>query len=329
MPPKFDKKNKKNKFKSKGHFRGGPEDVPTEENDGKDAIRFRMRKAERDAKDDSENSSGPDEQGEGGLNQNTKKSTKKDGGESSSSDEEEEGQKRSYFGKKQDVHGKMLKKLAKEAEESEEEGEIAPLGMDQDSNRYSNRELGLNPTDRQMGEQGLTRRQREDLDKERKKKHWEKLHAAGETDEARADLQRLAKIRAEREAKSKEKADKLKADEEQKKVSRGGDRASSAFTAALGGEESRRLTKKSKKKKDKSKDQSSDEEDTKTGKKKDDHESTLRHGNSDTYTSKMAMEASQGLYSDYSDKRAIDFQPSDNVAVGTIEACREAEEDFM
>jgi len=46
----------------------------------------------------------------------------------------------------------------------------------------------------------LTRREREQKEKKEAKERYWKLHAQGKTDEAKADLSRLAKIRAEREA---------------------------------------------------------------------------------------------------------------------------------
>jgi len=41
----------------------------------------------------------------------------------------------------------------------------------------------------------LSRREREELDKQKAKLHYQKMHAAGKTEEARADLARLAIIR--------------------------------------------------------------------------------------------------------------------------------------
>ncbi|EPS98854.1 hypothetical protein FOMPIDRAFT_1024437 [Fomitopsis schrenkii] len=46
----------------------------------------------------------------------------------------------------------------------------------------------------------LTRREREEKDKKEAKERYWKLHEQGKTEEAKADLARLAKIRAEREA---------------------------------------------------------------------------------------------------------------------------------
>merc|ERR1711942_419247 len=58
----------------------------------------------------------------------------------------------------------------------------------------------------------LSRREREEIDKAKAKAHYQKQHAAGKTEEARADLARLAIIRKQREEaaakKEKEKAEK-------------------------------------------------------------------------------------------------------------------------
>jgi len=60
----------------------------------------------------------------------------------------------------------------------------------------------------------LTRREREEIDKQKAKAHYQKLHAAGKTDEARADLARLAIIRKQREEAAKKREDEQKAKEE-------------------------------------------------------------------------------------------------------------------
>jgi len=58
--------------------------------------------------------------------------------------------------------------------------------------------------DRAVGD--LTRRQREEIEQQEAKAKYEKLHKAGKTDEAKADMARLAIIRKEREEKAKKKA---------------------------------------------------------------------------------------------------------------------------
>ncbi|XP_060521725.1 28 kDa heat- and acid-stable phosphoprotein-like isoform X1 [Cylas formicarius] len=64
----------------------------------------------------------------------------------------------------------------------------------------------------------LSRREREEIEKQKAHAHYQKLHAEGKTDQARADLARLAIIRQQREeakkrreAEQKEKEDAVKA----------------------------------------------------------------------------------------------------------------------
>jgi Casein kinase substrate phosphoprotein PP28 len=49
----------------------------------------------------------------------------------------------------------------------------------------------------------LLLQEREVLEAERKKEHYLKLHAAGKTDEARADMERLAIVKARRAEQAK------------------------------------------------------------------------------------------------------------------------------
>nr|XP_022900301.1 28 kDa heat- and acid-stable phosphoprotein-like [Onthophagus taurus] len=55
----------------------------------------------------------------------------------------------------------------------------------------------------------LSRREREEIEKQRAQAHYQKLHAEGKTDQARADLARLAIIKQQREeAQKRREADK-------------------------------------------------------------------------------------------------------------------------
>lgn len=65
----------------------------------------------------------------------------------------------------------------------------------------------------------LSRREREELEKQRAREHYNKLHAQGKTDQAKADLARLAIIRKQREdaAARREMEKKMKEDEEKAK----------------------------------------------------------------------------------------------------------------
>jgi len=64
----------------------------------------------------------------------------------------------------------------------------------------------------------LSRREREEIEKQKAQAHYQKLHAEGKTEQARADLARLAIIKQQREdakkrreAEVKEKEDAAKA----------------------------------------------------------------------------------------------------------------------
>ena len=52
---------------------------------------------------------------------------------------------------------------------------------------------------KEAGAPQLSRREREEIEKQRAKARYQKLHAEGKTDEAKADLARLAIIRKQRE----------------------------------------------------------------------------------------------------------------------------------
>uniref|UniRef100_A0A1B6LBP0 Casein kinase substrate phosphoprotein PP28 domain-containing protein n=1 Tax=Graphocephala atropunctata TaxID=36148 RepID=A0A1B6LBP0_9HEMI len=60
----------------------------------------------------------------------------------------------------------------------------------------------------------LSRKEREELEKQRATAHYQKLHAEGKTEEARADLARLAIIKQQRADAAKRREDEKKAKEE-------------------------------------------------------------------------------------------------------------------
>jgi hypothetical protein len=62
----------------------------------------------------------------------------------------------------------------------------------------------------------LSRREREELEKQAAKERYDKMHAAGKTEEARADLARLALIRKQREEAAKKRDEERKAQEDAK-----------------------------------------------------------------------------------------------------------------
>lgn len=56
----------------------------------------------------------------------------------------------------------------------------------------------------------LSRREREEIEKQKAQAHYQKLHAEGKTDQARADLARLAIIKQQREEAKKRREAEIK-----------------------------------------------------------------------------------------------------------------------
>lgn len=65
------------------------------------------------------------------------------------------------------------------------------------------------------GPKELSRREREEIEKQKAKERYMKMHLAGKTDQAKADLARLAIIRKQREDAAKKKDDERKAKEKE------------------------------------------------------------------------------------------------------------------
>lgn len=73
------------------------------------------------------------------------------------------------------------------------------------------------PPAKKKGDENLSRREREAIAAQQAKERYQKLHAEGKTDEAKADLARLKLIREQREqAAARKQAEKEEADERQK-----------------------------------------------------------------------------------------------------------------
>jgi len=82
-------------------------------------------------------------------------------------------------------------------EEEEEEEDSAPIGNPNLAPANPNA-----PGNASSG--GISRREREAKEAAAAKERWQKMHLAGKTDEAKADLARLALIKKEREEKAKQ-----------------------------------------------------------------------------------------------------------------------------
>ena len=122
---------------------------------------------------------------------------------------------------------------SEESEESSEEDEnakkkgVAGMIEVENPNRAKKAHKKVTALDDAAAKPQLSRREREEIEKAKAKANYQKLHAAGKTDEARADLARLAIIRkqreeaaAKREAEKKAKEDAAKAKADAKKSTR-------------------------------------------------------------------------------------------------------------
>lgn len=144
----------------------------------------------------------------------------------------------------------------------------------------------------------LSRKQREEIEKQAARRRYEELHKAGKTDEAKADLARLEEVKKRRE----EAAKKRVQDEEEKRAKDAEQAKKGAMSAelkdALGGEAARMRGERSqnkKKEKEKEKEENKD---------------------ADSYASAVATKP----------EAATEKKP---VADGSINQCRAFEDDFM
>ncbi|XP_012556287.1 28 kDa heat- and acid-stable phosphoprotein isoform X1 [Hydra vulgaris] len=106
------------------------------------------------------------------------------------------------------------KKESSEEEESESESESESEDEDEkkknlidieNPNRVQNKMKKAGEITSDAPKPELSRREREAIEKEQARLRYEKLHAEGKTDEARADLARLAIVRKQREEAAKKK----------------------------------------------------------------------------------------------------------------------------
>lgn len=146
-------------------------------------------------------------------------------GIASDTDEEEDEEKKKEKAAKKDEDGIGFESSSEESS-SEEEEEGKAKGVQHlidvaNPNRIVKKTKKVTQLDEAAKPQ-LSRREKEELEKQRAKENYQKMHAAGKTDEARADLARLAIIRQQREDAAKKKdaekkeKDSVKAAAEQK-----------------------------------------------------------------------------------------------------------------
>ena len=80
-------------------------------------------------------------------------------------------------------------------------------------NRVQPKQKKVTAISHEDGKPQLSRREREEIEKQRAKAHYQKLHAQGKTEEARADLARLAIIKKQREEAAKKREEEKKGKE--------------------------------------------------------------------------------------------------------------------
>jgi len=111
-----------------------------------------------------------------------------------------------------------------ESETDSEEEEAKAKGVShlieiENPNRMAQKSKKVSELESGDGKPQLTRKQREELQKQQAKANYMKAHLAGKTEEAQADLARLALIRKQREeAAAKKAAEKAEADEKKKEA---------------------------------------------------------------------------------------------------------------
>ncbi|RMX66348.1 hypothetical protein DD238_001671 [Peronospora effusa] len=163
--------------------------------------------------------------------QNARKARREDGDEGSDESEdesnsEEEGeemvafervQSNSLFGFSQKADGPLL-------QQQEKKVGFAAIAKTQNPNskKNSSKVMKAKDMDENAAPQELSRREREAIEKERAAAYYLKKHLAGETDEAKKDLARLAEVKRRREEAEKRKEEEEAGTWEKKGVMLGG-----------------------------------------------------------------------------------------------------------
>eukprot|EP00794_Sanderia_malayensis_P009286 gene9286-10266_t len=111
-----------------------------------------------------------------------------------------------------------LERQAKEVKNWREEGKsgaVSGLIDIENPNRVVQKSHKVDALDIDTPKPELTRREREAIEKEQARLRYQKLQAEGKTDEARADLARLAIVKKQREEAAKKKEEEKKAKEKE------------------------------------------------------------------------------------------------------------------
>jgi len=165
----------------------------------------------------------PEELEEQRRQEEKKQQWRKNKGQESSSEEEEDEPKAS--GANRSKNSATDSDSVSESESETEGGKakgVENLIQVENPNRVQKKTKKLSQLNQSLDTEKpeLSRREREQLEKQRAYANYQKLHAAGKTDEARADLARLAIIKQQREeaAKRREEEKKQKEMAQQKKT---------------------------------------------------------------------------------------------------------------
>ncbi|XP_041940944.1 pdgfa associated protein 1b [Alosa pseudoharengus] len=133
--------------------------------------------------------------------------------------------------KREEEEGASNDNLAEEklqgsgSDDSEDEGSQKKRGLEglieiENPNRVAQKTKKV--TDIELeGPRQLSRREREEIEKQQAKERYMKMHLAGKTDQAKADLARLAIIRKQREEAARKKEEEKKAKEAAAAAARG------------------------------------------------------------------------------------------------------------
>lgn len=162
----------------------------------------------------------PDELEEQRKREEKERQWRAERGEVTSSEEEEDDEK-----KGSDESDSEEESSSEEEEEGKAKG-VEGLIQVENPNRVQTKAKKLSTLNTELANTAststkpeLSRREREELEKQRAAANYQRLHAKGKTEEARADLARLAIIKAQREEAAKKRAEdaKIKEVEAQKK----------------------------------------------------------------------------------------------------------------
>ncbi|XP_043496356.1 28 kDa heat- and acid-stable phosphoprotein-like [Polistes fuscatus] len=167
----------------------------------------------------------PEELEEQRRQEEEKRQWRKNKGNESSSEEEVEPKARGSRNKLKNVSASETDSETESESESETEGKakgVENLIQVENPNRVQKKAKKLSQLNQSLdsAKPELSRKEKEHLEKQRAYANYQKLHAAGKTDEARADLARLAIIKQQREEAAKRREDEKKQKElaQQKKT---------------------------------------------------------------------------------------------------------------